>query len=196
MKPEQKKWMFASAIQYSTINQPAFIWTVDVKMNALLNFVGRDKFIDGKGEMLIKMNALLNVVKEQGSKLDEASMQRFLGEMVWFPSLALSEYITWETIDDATAKATMNYQGTTGSGTFYFNSEGAFVKFSALRFMGNEKDAQRKEWILLVDEHSTFEGITIPSKMSATWKLDKGDWTWLKLDIIDVKYNQHVIQYE
>ena len=189
MKPDQDKWLNANAIQYTFIDDPSFIWTVDVEMNGLVNFQGRDKFDDGKGEMLIKLNSVINIVDEKGPKLDEGSIQRYLGEMVWFPSLALSPYITWQEIDEFTATATMDYNGTSGSGTFYFNSEGDFVKFSAMRYKGNEPDAQRYEWILLVDERKTFEGINVPSKMTATWKLEKEDWTWLKLEIEDINYN-------
>ncbi|MDT8393295.1 MAG: hypothetical protein RQ761_05600 [Bacteroidales bacterium] len=192
MKPGQEKWFNATAIQYSTIDNPAFIWTVDVKMNSLINFQGRDKFVNGKGEMLIKLYSLVNVVNEQGEKLNEGTLQRYLGEMVWFPSLALSPYITWQEINDNTATATMNYNGTKGSGTFYFNSDGDFIKFTALRYMGNESDAERHEWVLSVDEHKIFEGIKVPSKMTATWKLENEDWTWLKLEIQDIKYNENL----
>lgn len=193
MKPDQDKWLEANAVQYTSIEVPSFIWTVDVKMNSLMNFQGRDKFENGKGEMLIKINSLINIVDEKGPKMNEGTIQRYLGEMVWFPSLALSPYITWQKIDEFTASATMNYNGTTGSGTFYFNAEGDFVKFSAMRYKGNEPDAQRYEWVLLVDEYKTFEGIVIPSKMTATWKLENEDWTWLKLEIEDLKYNDNAI---
>lgn len=192
MNPEQSNWLTATAIQYTTIDHPAFIWTVDVKMNDLLHFKGRDKFKNGKGEMVIKMNSLINVVNEQGEKLDEGTIQRFLGEMVWFPSLALSPYITWEKINDSTAKATMTYKGTTGSGIFYFNSDGDVTKYSALRFKGNKTDAKRQEWIMLIEDYKIFEGIKVPAKMTATWKLDEGDWTWLKLEVTDINYNENV----
>lgn len=189
MKPDQNNWLTATAIQYTTIDNPAFIWSVDVKMNSLLNFQGRDKFENGKGEMLIKMNSLINVVNEQGEKLNEGTLQRYLGEMVWFPSLALSPHITWVQINDTTANATMSYEGTIGNGTFYFNKNGAIIKFSALRYNGNDAAAKRHEWIMNISEHNTFEGIEVPSKMTATWKLPEGDWTWLKLEITDIKYN-------
>jgi len=192
MKPEQKKWMNGTAIQYTTVENPAFIWTVDVKMNSFLNFQGRDKFEEGRGEMLIKLNSLINIVNEKGEKLDEGTMQRYLGEMVWFPSVALSPYISWEQIDDTTINATMTFKGTSGSGTFYFNSDGDFIKFTAMRYMGNNPDAKRHEWVLLVDEYKTFEGIKVPSRMTATWKLDEKDWTWLKLEIKDIRYNVNV----
>ncbi len=191
LKPEQKEWMSATAIQYTNIDNPAFIWTVDLKINPMLAFRGRDKFVNGKGKMLIKLNSLINVVDEEGAKLDEGTLQRYLGEMVWFPSLAISPFITWEQIDETSAIATMDYMGTKGSGTFYFNSAGDFYKFSAMRFKDNEKTSQKYEWVLLVQDYKVFEGVKIPAKMTATWKLDEGDWNWLKLEITDLLFNEN-----
>ncbi|GMQ34093.1 MAG: hypothetical protein EP311_01830 [Cytophagales bacterium] len=195
MNPDQEKWMKASAWQYTSIDPPAFIWTVDAQMNAFLGFKGKDRFKDGKGQMLIRLNSLIPIVDETGEKMDEGSIQRFLGEMVWFPSLALSPYIRWEQIDNMSAKATLDYQGTSGSGTFFFNEEGDVIRFSALRYRGNEPDAQRREWIMDIQEYSTFEGIRVPSKMTSTWRLGSGDWTWLKLEVNDIKYNPERMEF-
>lgn len=192
MKPDQQEWMSASAVQYSTFDAPAFVWMVHGRMNSLLSFQGRDKFQDGAGEMLIKLHSLINVVNERGEKLNESTMQRYLGEMLWFPSLACSPFITWEQLNDTTAKATMRYKGTSGSGTFYFNAQGDCKKFSALRYMGNEPDAKRYEWLMQIQGYKTFEGITVPAQMSATWKLEQGDWTWLQLEVMDIQYNKSV----
>lgn len=189
MKPEQENWLPATAIQYTTIDHPGFIWSVDVKMNGLLNFQGRDKYDEGKGEMLIKLNSLINIVNERGEKLDEGTLQRFLGEMVWFPSLALSPYVKWEPIDGNTARAVMNYQGASGAGTFHFNSGGDVIRFSALRYKGNEADAKRQAWAVNVLDYKTFEGIRVPSKIISTWKLDDKDWTWLKMEVRDIQFN-------
>lgn len=194
MKPEQDNWLSATASQYTTIDTPGFIWYVDVKMNPFLSFQGRDKFDDGKGEMLIKLNSLLNIVNERGEKLNQGTLQRYLGEMVWFPSLALSPYIAWEPIDESAAKATMTYQGTSGSGTFYFNSNGDVTRFSALRFKGNEPDAKRYNWEMKILDYREFEGIKVPAKMTSTWKLEHKDWTWLKMEVTDIKYNSNAGQ--
>ncbi len=189
MKPEQKEWYEAEAIQHTTMQTPAFIWSVRMNMSPLIKVRGRDKFVDGKGEMKIRINSLINVVNEKGEKMDEGTLQRYLGELVWYPSLALSPYITWEAIDDKTAIATMTYKGTTGSGTFHFNEQGDFVQYTAMRYMGNKPDAQRYLWVLTVDDYSVFEGIKVPSRMKATWKLDEGEWNWLKLNLVDINYN-------
>ena len=189
LKPEQKDWSEGTAFQYYTIQNPAFIWEVNMKMKTFIDIVGRDSFINGKGKMLIKLFSLINVVNEDGYKIDTGALQRFLGEIVWFPSAALSPYIKWETIDSLSARATMSYQGTEGSGIFYFNKIGDFVKFSALRYMGNEENSERKEWIVTANKIQEVNGVRIPIKMEATWKLNSYSWTWLKLEIEDIQYN-------
>lgn len=194
LDPDQQEWYQAKALQYTTLTPPAFIWTVDVHMNQLVQFNGRDKFTEGKGAMLIKLNSLIKVVNEHGEKLDEGTIQRFLGEMVWYPSLAVSPHIVWKSISKHKAKATMTYQGTSGSGTFSFNDDGEMIEFSAMRFKDNVSGAKRYEWLLTIDDYSVFEGIKVPSRMQATWKLDEGDWTWLKLEIADLQYNTHALR--
>lgn len=189
MKPNQEKWYAASAEQLFALDKPGFVWTVKLKMSPIIKIRGRDIFIDGKGAMLIRMNSLINIVNEKGPKIDEGTAQRFLGEIVWFPSAAVSSFITWEPIDKLSAKATFNYKGTMASGIFYFNDQGDIIKFSALRYKENEPDAKRYEWVIKVKQHSILNGVKIPTQMEATWILESGPWTWLELDILDVKYN-------
>jgi hypothetical protein len=88
----------------------------------------------------------------------------------------------------------MIYGGTSGSGTFHFSPEGDFVKFTAMRYKGNEPDAERREWILTVDAYDTFEGIRVPSQLHVTWRLPDGDWTWMKLNVADIRYDDRAIQ--
>ncbi|MEJ5262891.1 MAG: DUF6544 family protein [Ignavibacterium sp.] len=192
MKPGQDKWYDAKAVQYFTVDTPAFIWQVKVDMMPLVYFTGRDMFKDGKGSMLIKILSLINVVNDSNNeKINQGTLQRYLGEITWFPTAAVSPYIKWEEVDSLTAKATMTYKGTSGSALFYFNDKGDFVKFSAMRYMGTEDNAQLKEWIITFNEYSVYGGIKIPVKGEATWKLDNGDFTWYKLEVYDVEYNSN-----
>ena len=121
MKPEQEKWYYATAEQYFTIQNPAFVWKVKMNMPPFIKITGRDKFVDGKGERQIRMFSAINIVNEKGSKMDEGTLQRYLGEIVWFPSAALSPLITREAIDNHSANATMKSKRTKCSETFYFN---------------------------------------------------------------------------
>ncbi len=189
MRPSQKDWLTADALQYTVLDQPGFIWSVDVAMNDLVMFRGRDLFINGTGEMLIKLNSLFNVVNERGVDLNEATMQRFLGEMVWFPSLAASPLVSWEQINDTTVKANMSYRGTSCSGTFVIDKYGDVREYSAMRFFGGDPSGSRKLWRMNISRYGMFQGIRVPVEMTSTWRLDEGDWTWLELTVADLSYN-------
>lgn len=187
LSPEKERWSSASSEQVFDADDPAFIW--QVKMGPFSIIKGKDVFENGKGKMNIRLFGLIPVVNEAGPKIDEGSIQRFLGEIAWFPQAALKPYISWEQVDAHTAKAVIESHGTRGEGTFFFNSEGDFIRFSALRFKGNEADAERKEWVITAHAHDSFSGIRMPSELEATWKLEEGDWTWLKMEIKAVRYN-------
>ena len=189
LSPDQENWNNGKAEQYFTINPPAFNWNIDTKMNSIFSVVGRDKFESGNGEMTIKLLSLISVADAKNSdKVDQATLQRYLAEIVWFPSASLSEYIQWETIDDNTARATMEYKGTEGSGEFHFDKDGNFEKFVAMRYQ-DSNDAEPTEWTVKATKTEERNGIKIPVECEASWGLESGKWTWLKLRIKEIEYN-------
>lgn len=189
MKPQQTSRNKGVAEQYFTVQPPAFNWNINTEMNSILSVAGRDKFEDGKGEMIIKLLSLLPVANAKNDeKVNQATLQRYLAEIVWFPSASLSPYITWEFIDDYSARATMEYKGTKGSGVFYFDKDGHFKKFEAMRYQ-NSKANKPTEWTVFATQSEVRNGIKIPIECEASWKLEDGKWTWLKLKIMDIQYN-------
>lgn len=188
LKPGQEEWYVAEAGQLTATDKPAFIWNVRMSMNPLIQIAGRDRFVNGKGAMLIKLGSLINVANEKGDKIDQGSAQRYLGEMVWYPSFALSQFVSWETLDLRSARATLTFNGSRGEGIFFFNDDGDFVRFSAMRYKDNKPGAVRYEWTIEADEYAIFDGVKVPSKLKATWKLPEGDWTWLNLEVVDIKF--------
>ena len=190
MKPEQTDWKQGEADQYFTTNPPAFNWKIEIPMMPGLNAHGRDKFTHGQGQMTIKLASLIPIVNEKDNfKINQASLQRYLAEIAWFPSAALSSYIQWEEIDENSAKATMTYMKTEGSGTFYFNEDGSFQKFVAMRYKGVSEKSIPTEWTVRAIKSEERNGRFIPIELEADWKIDGKDWTWLKLKIVDIEYN-------
>lgn len=189
LKPEQTTWNCGMAEQYFTIQPPAFNWNINTEMNSILSIVGRDKFVDGKGEMVIKLLSLIPVANAKNNeKVNQATLQRYLAEIVWFPSASLSEDIKWETIDDNSARAIMEYKGTEGSGEFYFDNNGNFERFVAMRYQDSNDDKPTK-WTVTATKTEERNGIKIPIECEASWELESGKWTWLKLKITDIQYN-------
>jgi len=182
-------WMSVDAEQYITANPPGFIWVADVK-SSLLHLSGRDKYEEGRGHMLIKLFSLIPVVDAKGKEIDQGALLRYLGEIVWAPSAALSDYITWEEMDSTTARATMSYGGITASGIFNFDGNGDFVSFEADRYYYRKEGSTLERWVITAKKnYKEFEGIRVPVALSVTWKFETGDFTWYKLEIREIDYN-------
>jgi hypothetical protein len=115
----KSKWMSFMATQSFNVEQPSFIWITEVDVFPIIKMVGRDKLFNGQGEMLIKLASLLPVVNEANNKkINSGSMLRYLAEIVWFLSAALNNYISWEAIDETSAKAQLTINDESVSGIF------------------------------------------------------------------------------
>lgn len=189
LNPNQENWNTGKAEQYFTVNPPAFNWSINTKTNAILNVVGRDKFENGNGEMQIKLLSLIPVVDvKNNDKINQASLQRYLAEIIWFPTAVLNKNITWEHINDNSAKATIKVNKTKGTGIFHFDNSGNFQMFTTLRYK-DINDTIPKLWTVTAIKTEEINGIKIPVECEASWDLKNGKWTWLKLKIKELKYN-------
>lgn len=190
-KPGQDRWMKVEAEQDITINEPAFVWKADIKMIGLTVISARDSFIEGKGRMTIKLLSLIMMDDADGMKIDQAAMQRYLVEMIWYPWAALSPYVKWEAIDSRAARVVMKYRGVSGSCVFHFNEAGEVVGLSADRYMGGGEDAALEKWVGTTKIYGTMGGIRMPVNVEVGWKLRTGDFTWYKFEIERLEYGDH-----
>jgi len=185
------KWLPVEAEQWFSVQPPGFIWIADVGGSGFMQFRGRDLYQHGSGHMLIKAYALLPVVNTSGEEINQGTLVRFLSEIIWFPSAALAPYIAWEQISERQAKATMTYGEVRASGTFIFDESGRVIAFEAPRYYDRKEGATLENWFIAIQPESyrTFEGISVPTKASVTWKLEDGDYTWYQLEVTDIAYN-------
>ncbi len=183
-------WMHLQARQYFTTGQPGFLWIADVQGNPFMQFAGRDKYQQGEGHMLIKLFSLFPVVNASGPAMDQGALSRYLAEIIWFPMAAFHGFITWEPLDSTAVKATINDGSLQESGLFRFNEEGDVIRFETERYYYRKAGATLETWVIDIDENSfrEFDGIRIPTLATVTWKLKEDDFTWLKLEITDIHY--------
>ncbi|MBW2618988.1 MAG: hypothetical protein JRC92_08950 [Deltaproteobacteria bacterium] len=185
---EDQEWMPFKAEEYYTTDPPAFLWAATVKTAPMLSIKGRDRYYEGKGNMFFKLLSLVTVVNASGSEVDQGTLLRYLNEIMWFPSAALSDYIQWEHIDSNSAEATMSYQGVTVSAIFYFNERGELTNMIAERYRDIGGQFVLEKWSTPISEYGEVKGIRIPTKGEGVWKLSSGDFSYIKLEIIDIEY--------
>lgn len=190
MSSNQKKWHKAAAHQHFSIEPPAFDWKVDLKINPFVKIFGNDRFVNGKGKMSIKLFGIIPVVNAKNNdKIDQATLQRYLAEIVWFPWAALHPGISWEPINDHSAKACFSYKETTGEGVFHFDETGIFERFEAMRYKDSKKDSPLKKWTVRALKTEKRNEIIIPVELEVDWELEGANWTWLKLTVTKIEYH-------
>lgn len=185
-----KDWIPFEAEEYFTVNEPALIWYAKMEVAPFFYVTGRDLYYEGKGNLLIKMASLVTVADSKGDEIDQGSLLRFLNEIMWFPSAALSDYISWEEIDKNSAKATMSYGDVTASAIFFFDEKGALKNINANRYadLGNGKFSMEK-WATPIYAYGRINNILLPYKGSAMWSYKSGDFEYIKLEVTDIEYN-------
>jgi hypothetical protein len=184
-----KPWMPVVAEQYYSVDPPGFVWSVDARMMGVLPIAGRDRYAGGHGHMLIKAASLFTVADGRGPEIDQGALLRYLGEIVWFPSAALADYVSWQAIDEHSARATMTYAGVTASMVFGFDERGRVVSEAADRYMVTGSGASLEGWFIPVTEWRKFCGVEIPTRGNTIWKLATGDFDYFRWEIVDLEVN-------
>jgi len=184
--PDQP-YMPAEALQYFIVDEPGFVWTVDVTMMRVVPVVGRDTYVDGLGRMLIKAGGLVAVADGIGPTFDQGAALRWLGEIVWFPSAALAPSISWKEMDEQRAEGTLAFRDVTTSAVFEFDEQGRVVGLTAQRYFGG---ATLETWVIPVKEWKTIRGIEMPVRGGAVWKLSSGDFDYYQWEVLDVEPNR------
>jgi hypothetical protein len=187
---ENKPWMKFEALQYVNVDEPAFVWKARVKYAPLIKLIGLDQYYEGHGSMNIKLMALVSVVDARpGMEMDQGSLLRFLAEMIWYPTAALNNYISWEEIDERSARATMTWKGTSASMIMNFNEEGDMVSSVAPRYREEDGQFILDDWGGVARSYKKFEGIRIINQNDVVWKFKTGDFNWMQIEVVDVDFN-------
>ncbi len=184
------RWMSLNAEQYITVEQPGFIWQARINAAPLIHISGRDVYKEGRGNMLIKPLSLVTIADETGFQIDQGTLVRYLAEMVWFPTAAISNFISWEEIDENSARAVIRHGNIRVSGVFTFNNAGDPVSFSARRFGEFNGQFRMETWTVAMKDHQELDGFRIPTTGEITWELEEGDFTWYKFKVREIEFNK------
>ena len=162
-------WVPLDAEEHYTVQPPGFVWEVTIHKGPLPIARGRDTYAGGEGRMVIKAGSLFTVVDDKGSEMDQGSMMRYLCEMIWFPTAFLDDNISFEPIDDESARVTLTDGGKSVSATMYFDEEGKVTDFVAKRYRTVEGGYDLETWSDPVYECGELAGLKLPLRGGAVW---------------------------
>lgn len=185
---EGQGWMPFTAEEYYTTDPPGFVWVATFKVAPVLFIAGRDRYTDGTGSIQMRLLYLIPVADKSGGGLGQGALLRYLNETMWFPAAVLSPYITWEGIEANSARANMSYGGVTASATFIFDEQGRLTDMRAERY--NDAKSRLLPWSTPITAYGEFGGSRIPVEGEGKWKYESGDFTYIRLRVTGIEYNQ------
>lgn len=183
MKPGAK-WYPLSAEETFFAQPPAFFWWGSIQLGPWLGVQGKDVFYQGKGHMVIKPLSLWTLAEISGPEADEAELMRYLSELVWMPTAFLQPNIQWEAVDERTVRSTLTEGELAVTGTWHFDEAGDIRAFRAERLRDTGKGQPvLTPWETPITAYEVFDGIRIPVRAQAIWKLPEGDFSYIDLEI-------------
>jgi hypothetical protein len=189
MQPGQK-WLPLVAEQYVTTTPPAFLWHCTVRPFPLVWISATDRFSDGHGSMRIKLLSVTPIGNARGPEMDQGELQRYLAEMVWYPTAWLLEAIEWQAIDAHAVKASMHASGVTAPVVLHVNEQGQLTRVTADRYKEEHGHHLLAPWSGQCNEYQEVEGMRIPTRIEISWHLASGEFPWFRCKISEIEYNQ------
>jgi hypothetical protein len=187
-----KPWLPIKAEQFYTTNPPGFHWKARMKMFGLWMVSGDDTYRAGHGRMFGKIAGLYTVFDARGPELDQGTMLRYLNEMMWFPTALLSDYVTWQAVDDHSFDVTFTDCGKRVTARFIVDEQGRLINFTTQRYREHKGQYTLDTWETPMTEWGVLADLNLPIRGRAVWKLPTGDLPYGDLKLTEIEYNEPV----
>lgn len=184
-------WKSLSATQHFTVDPPGFVWDASVVILPLVPVRVVDMYKAGEGALRAKiLSAILVADAAVCPELNAGELMRFLAEAVWFPTALLpGEGVVWEPLDQQSARATIEHQGTVVSLVFFFNSRNEVERvFSEARYRDVDGNLEPTPWTGRFDNYQERNGMLIPIDGEVAWNLPEGDLIYWRGHVVDIEY--------
>lgn len=185
-----RAWLDLRTQQFNSVPEPVRIAYMRARLFGVVPFEGKDTYHAGAGRMQMVLLKLFTVGDDQGPEMDQSAAVTLLAEALLVPGYALAPYISWESIDDASARATIRHQGVEAAGVFEFNEVGEFVRFRTDdRYAASDDGARRVPWSAEMLDYMENDGIRHPRSMRAIWHREDGDFEYFRGTIAEIRYD-------
>ena len=178
----KKDWSSIQGEEYFSTENPGFIWKGTTR-----SFTAIDRYVGGKGQLKVYILSLVRLLKGTGQAYNEAELQRWLAESVWFPTNLLpDERLLWDPIDSHKALLTFSAGNVQIFFKVSFNDKGEIVEFETKRY---KDPTHRETWLGKVEGYKEHYGVLIPNRIRAIWRLKECDFSYAEFEIIGIEYN-------
>ncbi len=181
-------WLPFTAQEAYSLDPPSFTWVAAVRLAGLPIARAKDSLTGGKGRMHVRLFNLVTVVDASGPDMDQGALMRWLNETMWFPQVWATDVISWQPIDDTSARGRVTVGDLSVEAEFRFDSHGRLVDFRADRYRIDGNSSVLTTWRTPLEAHGRLGGVEVPIRGRAVWELGTGDLEYIRLQITDLRH--------
>ncbi len=164
-------WRPIRGEQYEAADPPGFVWWGRLDAGPGLWVDALDRSMSGKGGMRVAFESSVTLFDRSGPELDQGSLLRLLSDFVLFPTVLLDErYVSWATVDEKRAKATLHVGEREVSGVFEFGADGLPRAFHAERYYDTGAgQPELRPWSGDYLDYRNVGGLLVPFHFIGYW---------------------------
>jgi len=193
LRSKEKDWFSFTSEQYNFFDAPTRLFFMKAKMFGI-SVPGYHRYENKKALMNIKLFGLIDVVKIEDENLAKGETVTVFNDMcLMAPGFLADKRITWEYMNDTTAKAIFTNGSIKVSAVLYFNQQGQLIDF-----ISNDRyETNTKQWLPFstpVSEYKTINNMNLISYGEAIWHYPDSAFVYGKFLTKKIEYNVTSIQ--
>jgi len=147
-----------------------------------------DAYVEGEGRLRATLLGAIPVASAGPDRqMNEAELQRYLSETPWFPTALLpAAGVSWEGIDDRTARATIADGDVTATGVFHFDGARYLRRLTADRYRQDTDTVA--PWVGRYLTYETRDGMAIPIEAEVGWETADDTVPYWRGEIPEIEY--------
>ncbi|MCF8260630.1 MAG: hypothetical protein K9J12_07650 [Melioribacteraceae bacterium] len=185
-----KEYLDMTAELYVDYGDKEFIWFANVTQTKPFFTTVIDNYFKSQGgRARTKLMAIVRTRDDIGISVNKANMLQMLADLMWNPSFLLSSSISWDSIDDFSARCTLMDEFTNVAATFFFDTDNELVRIEAQRPEGTKEDFKRRLWEVRVLEHGNFDGNILPYRVEYVYFAGENEYPYMEIKVNELEYN-------
>ncbi len=187
-------WMPFEAEQQSFADEPTRLFLMDATMFGL-PVQSFHRFVGPAATFRVKVAGVVPMVDARGPEMDRAETVTLFNDMcILAPGTLLSPRITWEPIDERSARARFTNGAHTISATLFFDEEGLltnFVSDDRLRSSRDGASFTQQRFSTPVRDYRAYGPIRLSSHGEARWHAPapEGEFVYGEFDLVEITYD-------
>jgi hypothetical protein len=179
------------AQEFFTTQSPNYLWDARLQTNKFFWVKTIDSYINGKGNMLIKVNSSITITDAWNIEMNKSGLFRYFSEALLFPtSLLPSQNLLWNILDSNKAEIKFKDKNNSIVAKVFFNREGMIEKIATEdKYRSTKKGYMKTHYTIYYSNYKLIKDkFIIPMHYEVEWSLPNGKFRYGKFDVKNIFY--------